>query len=293
MSTSPPLPVPQSALASAAVLRNASKATPRLRLGKPVAAPGVTAAKLAELPAGLPRHVVIGAGPVARALAEALLAKGIAPHLVSRSTPSRPLPMGCTHSQADAHDVRAMRALLEQATVLYNCAQPHTARWNADYVALARAIARAAAHCQLPLVVPQSTEALGRPWASVLTNRHPIAPVSRRGRLMAQAATELYAMRSTHALKFSIVRAENSVGPGITGGALGYDVFRAALRFGKSDLLLHALFNPAARQTLSRYYMYSNNYILGGSDLQKRLAQQATPMLEAVTRMLAWFRQHD
>ena len=229
---------------------------------------------------------------------------------------------------------------------------------------LTQTIALAAAGFKVPLLVPQSSEALGKPWACVMTNRHPIAPVSRRGRVLAQIAADLFAMRSTHALQFAIVRVGESFGPGITIGTMGDCVFRAALRgrrvllmgkaeaprtfnyiddfgetlaglgcradqaefcgrdwiapqlgpltsqqfagyvrhalgqnvptthLGRADLMLHAPFNQTVRGVLSRYFMYDDNYILDGSDLQNRLSQKPTSMLEAMTQTLAWYRQN-
>ncbi len=309
-------------------------------------------------------HLIIGTGPVARAVGKALLSKGIRAHFASRKPLQQQLPGSCTHSLADAHDPKALRGVLESATVVYHCGQPQASRWDAEHALLTRTVALAAASFKVPLIVPQSTEVLGRPWAPVMTNRHPIAPVSRRGRVLAQVAAELFAMRSTHALQFAIVRGGESFGPGITGGTLGNGVFGAALRgrrvvlmgdpeasrsfnyiddfgetlaglgclahqaelwgrdwiapqlgpltplqfagfvrhalgqnmpttqLGKADLILHAAFNRTARGALSRYFMYDNNYILDGSDLQNRLAQKPTSMLEAMTQTLAWYRKN-
>ncbi|MBC7611243.1 MAG: NAD-dependent epimerase/dehydratase family protein [Polaromonas sp.] len=309
-------------------------------------------------------HLIIGTGPVARAVGKALLNKGIRAHFVSRKPLQQQLPAACTHSVADAHDPKALRRIVDRATMVYHCAQPQAAKWDTEHILLTRTIALAAAGFKVPLLVPQSSESLGKPWASVMSNRHPIAPVSRRGRVLAQIAAELFAMRSTHALQFAIVRGGESFGPGITGGTLGECIFRAALRgrrvllmgnpeasrsfnyiddfgetlaalgglaqqaefwgrdwiapqlgpltplqfagfvrhalgqnmpttqLGKADLILHAAFNRTARGGLSRYYTYNNNYILDGSDLQNRLAQKPTSMLEAMTQTLAWYRQN-
>ncbi|MES2942569.1 MAG: NAD-dependent epimerase/dehydratase family protein [Pseudomonadota bacterium] len=311
------------------------------------------------------RHLIVGTGPVGRAVARALLRRGISAQFISRSLPSRPTPGTSTHAIADATDVKALRPWLDGATAVYHCAQPQNAKWEHDYAELTVALAKAAAELKVPLLMPQSTEAVGQPWAAVITNRHPVAPTTRRGRVMAKVAAGLFAMRSTHGLQFSLVRAGDSFGPGVTSGVLGEAVFRSVLRgkrawlvgnaeasrsfnyiddfgetlvllayqankpefwgrdwiapqlgpltpsqfsgflrhafgqnirttqLGRAELFLHCAFDRTAREAFSRYYMYGQNYILDGSDLQNRLQQKPTSMLEALTNTLAWYRRHE
>jgi nucleoside-diphosphate-sugar epimerase len=297
------------------------------------------------------RHLIVGTGPVGRAVARALLRRGISAQFISRSQPSRPTPGTSTHAIADATDIQALRPWLKGAKAVYHCAQPRGAKWEQGYTDLTFALAKAAAELKVPMLIPQSTEAVGQPWAPVITNRHPIAPTSRRGRVMAKVAAGLFAMRSTHGLQFSLVRTGDSFGPGVTSGVLGEAVFRCILRgkracliggadtsrsfnyiddfgetlvllasrtdkpefggrdwiapqlgpltpsqfsgflrhafgqnirilqLGRADLILQSIFDRTAREVISRYYMYGQNYILDGSDLQNRLDQKPTPLL--------------
>ncbi|MEO6604515.1 MAG: NAD(P)-binding domain-containing protein, partial [Aeromicrobium sp.] len=69
------------------------------------------------------RHLVIGAGPVGRHVAELLAADGKKVVVATRSGTDTGIA-GVEHLSLDASDVDALSAAAEGALVIYNCANP-------------------------------------------------------------------------------------------------------------------------------------------------------------------------
>src|SRR5689334_8630607 len=90
------------------------------------------------------RHLIVGAGPVGRHVAQLLAARGSEVVVVTRSGTDTGIA-GVTHLALDASDPDALSAAAEGASVLYNCANPgdYTA-WDEVWPPLAAALLVAA-----------------------------------------------------------------------------------------------------------------------------------------------------
>src|SRR5512137_3218715 len=84
-------------------------------------------------PAEAQRHVVLGAGPVGRAVVAELVADGHRPTVVTRSGTQIP---GADARRADVTDPAALREALDGADVVHQCAQPEYHRWAQEFPAL-------------------------------------------------------------------------------------------------------------------------------------------------------------
>jgi uncharacterized protein YbjT (DUF2867 family) len=88
-------------------------------------------------------HVVLGTGPVGRAVVGALTARGLEPAVVSRSGTA---VAGAIPRHADLADPAQASAAVAGATVIFQCASPAYHRWPEQFPLLqARAVDAAAA----------------------------------------------------------------------------------------------------------------------------------------------------
>ena len=86
------------------------------------------------------RHVVLGAGPVARAIAAALLQRDIDVDVVSRRAAEIPGTRGVA---ADILDTDRLTSIVTGAAAVYQAAQPAYHRWPEEFPALQDSVIRA------------------------------------------------------------------------------------------------------------------------------------------------------
>ncbi len=84
-------------------------------------------------------HVVLGAGPLGRAVAEALRAQSKRVRIVNRSAQMPSAPEGIELVRADLYDSANVRTVTADACAVYQCAQPEYTRWPQDFPRLMRA----------------------------------------------------------------------------------------------------------------------------------------------------------
>lgn len=166
-------------------------------------------------------HVIVGAGQIGPRVARRLLARGLRVRLVRRSPRWDDAPEAAETATADVHDPRAAAEAMRGASVVYHCANPRYHRWPAELLPLARGIATGAAAAGARLVVLDNLYMYGVPADGLLREDTPVAPVSRKGALRAEAAAELLAMHARGDLPVAIARAADFVGPGSTTSLFG------------------------------------------------------------------------
>ncbi len=171
-------------------------------------------------------HVILGAGPVGRAVVTALTARGIEPAVVTRSGTRVP---GAVSLPADLADPVQAAAAVAGADVVFQCAQPGYHRWPQEFPALqARAVDAAAAAGAL-LVVAENLYGYG-PAAGPLTPDLPLTAATRKGAVRAQMWRDLQAAHRTGRLPVVAGRASDFFGPGVEGSAVGARFFGALAR---------------------------------------------------------------
>src|SRR5687768_4566714 len=123
------------------------------------------------------RHLVIGAGPVGRHVAQLLAAQGSEVTVATRSGTDTGIE-GVEHIALDASDAEALTAAAEGVSVIYNCANPADyTTWEKFWPPLAAAFLTAA-------------ERSGAVYA-ITGNLYPYGPVNEPMREdMADAATD-------------------------------------------------------------------------------------------------------
>ena len=170
------------------------------------------------------RHVVFGAGPLARAVASELLRTGRTVTMVSRRGTSIE---GAAALAGDAADPSFAADATRGAAVVYQCAQPPYHRWSAEFPALQESILGATAASRSRLVVANNLYSYGDPRGAVITEGSSERPNSVKGRVrkaMADAALDAHCRGK---VEVALSRPSDYFGPGYD--VLGDTVFARAL----------------------------------------------------------------
>jgi nucleoside-diphosphate-sugar epimerase len=200
------------------------------------------------------RPVVLGAGPVGRAIVDVLVARGHQPIVVSRSGTEL---AGATARTADLSDPAAARAVLADATVVFTTAQPAYHRWVEEFPALQASIVDAALAADAPLMVVENLYGYGAP-AGPMTEDTPMRPSSRKGTVRAEMWRALVAAADAEGLQMAVVRASDFIGAGVDGSAFGTRFFdplrrgKPARTIGDVDALHSVTFIPDLAKALVR-----------------------------------------
>ncbi len=175
-------------------------------------------------------HVVLGAGPVGRAVVTALLRRGIEPAVVTRSAA---VVAGAISRPADLTDPGQAAAAVAGADVVFQCAQPGYHRWPQEFPGLQGAAAAAAGAAGALLVVAENLYGYG-PVTGPLTQDLPLTARTRKGAVRAQMWRDLQAAHQAGRLRVVAGRASDFFGPGVAGGSVVGDRFFTALVRGKA-----------------------------------------------------------
>ncbi|WP_280402121.1 NAD-dependent epimerase/dehydratase family protein [Nocardia carnea] len=157
-------------------------------------------------------HVIIGAGPVGRALARLLSDRGEEVVVITRSG-SGPAQDGIRLRAADATDATALAGHARGAVALYNCAGPAYHRWATDWPPLGAAMIRAAEHTGAVLVSTGNLYGYG-PVEGAMTEDLPLRPTSVKGRVRAELWTAALAAHDAGRIRTTEVRGSDYLGAG-------------------------------------------------------------------------------
>ena len=169
------------------------------------------------MPSGHDRHVVVGAGPVGRATAIELARLGNDVIVASRSG-TGPVHRLIRLVAVDATDTAAIEPLARGAAALYNCANPPYNRWSTDWPPLAASLLSAAQSADAVLVTMSNLYGYGRP-SGIMTEDHPLAARSRKGRIRAEMWADALSAHSAGRLRVVEARASDFIGAGLGEGS--------------------------------------------------------------------------
>ncbi|CAM5782457.1 NAD-dependent epimerase/dehydratase family protein [Cellulomonas persica] len=185
----------------------------------------------------MPRHVIIGKGPVGTSLARLLTSHGHEVLVISRSGGTeggtRPaVPGPWTHVAADASDARTLARLAHGAVALHQCANPRYDRWPTAWPGLHRAALDAAQATGAVLVVAANLYGYGA-GSGVMREDTPLSSTEAKGRVRAAMWHETAARTAAGDVRATEVRASDYLGPLATGDAHAGDrLLRPVLRGG-------------------------------------------------------------
>lgn len=164
------------------------------------------------------RHLVLGAGPVGRATAEALQRAGEDVVVASRS--GRPAGERVRTMALDATDADAVTAAADGATAIHNCLNPaHYHRWPQEWPPMATALLTAAERTGAVLVTASNLYPYG-PVDTPMREGMPDAATDVKGRVRAQMWAQARAAHDSGRAQVVEVRASDYVGSGV--GAAGH-----------------------------------------------------------------------
>lgn len=174
-------------------------------------------------------HVVYGAGPLGAGVAERLLAVGKRVRLVTRSG-TNPLHAGCGLElrAADASDPSAAMASAEGASVVLHAMNAPYPQWAKVLPALLTNLITAAERAGARLVVADNLY-MHDHRAGPVTDRSPVAPPTRKGRLRAALATQALRAHADGRCEIALVRGSDFYGPRVVGAHMGRENLEAVL----------------------------------------------------------------
>jgi nucleoside-diphosphate-sugar epimerase len=171
-------------------------------------------------------HVIVGAGPVGRAVATELLANDEKVRMVSRGGSG---VAGTDLVAADAGDAARMAQLADGAAAIYNCANPPYHRWATDWPPVANALLAAAESNGAVLATTGNLYGYG-PVDRPMTEATPLAATGSKGRVRITMWQDALAAHQTGRIRAFEVRGSDYLG----GNSLLSKLITPALRKGRT-----------------------------------------------------------
>jgi nucleoside-diphosphate-sugar epimerase len=179
------------------------------------------------------RHVVIGAGPVGRAIVDALLARGIEAQVLSRSGTQIP---GAGSVAVDALDTDRLAAAIAGADAVYQASSPAYHRYRQEFPPLQESIVRAVQTTDAVLAVVENLYGYG-PVRGPMTETLPMAATGRKGRVRAEMWAALKAEADAGRLRVTVGRSSDFFGPHANDSAVGERFFVPLLAGKKAEVM--------------------------------------------------------
>ncbi len=186
-------------------------------------------------------HVVLGAGQVGPRVAELLLERGHRVRIARKSAAPSRVP-GLETVALDVRDADAVARATEGASVVYSCVNPLYHQWPEMLLPMVRGIAQGTQRSGARLVALDCLYMYGD--TTLMNERSPISPVSKKGRLRAEAGEVLLDAGA------AIGRAADFFGPDAPLSILGEHFWKRVLAgksaqlFGDPDQLHSYSFTP-------------------------------------------------
>ncbi|MFN3258761.1 MAG: NAD-dependent epimerase/dehydratase family protein [Ilumatobacter sp.] len=196
----------------------------------------------------LERPVVVGAGPVGRAVVARLVASGAVPTVVSRSGTA---VAGAVSVAANIAQPEVATEVLREATTVFFVAQPAYHRWTTEYRPLQDSVLRGCERSGAVLIATENLYGYGAGTGgldSPISETTPLAPSTRKGAVRAEGWHDLAAAHEAGRVRCAAVRASDFFGPGVRESMLG-ERFFGALAAGKPA----SVFGPVDRHHSATY----------------------------------------
>lgn len=170
--------------------------------------------------------VILGAGPMGRAIATRLAAQERSVVVVTRD--GRSIDPNIESRSADLISVEQTTEACAGAGAIYLCAAPPYHQWPQTFPALQNAAIEAAASTGAVLVAVENLYGYG--VAGNLDETMPLAAQTRKGKLRAQMAKDLLAAHQSGKARCVAGRSTDFFGPGVVMSALGEHFWTAVLK---------------------------------------------------------------
>ena len=188
------------------------------------------------------RHVIVGAGPVGRAVADVLAARGSEVVLASRSGQG-PDVAGTRRVAVDAADAEALSRLADGAQVLYNCVNPpRYDAWAEMWPPIAAALLVAAERTGAVLAVTGNLYPYG-PLDGPMVEGMPDAAPGKKAKIRARMTADALALHRAGRIRTVEVRGSDYMGAPLGDNAHVPRVVPAALQ-GKAVRVVGSAHQP-------------------------------------------------
>lgn len=158
-------------------------------------------------------HVVLGVGPLGRAVMKALVKHGQRVRAVSRRGQMPEAPQGVELVSGDLYQASAVRELTRGATAVYQCAQPLYHQWPQQFPPLQAAIIEGLSGSGVKLVLAENLYGYGDTNGLPLHEGLPLAAHTRKGRVRAQMTEAALAAHRAGKVRVAIGRGSDFFGP--------------------------------------------------------------------------------
>lgn len=179
------------------------------------------------------RHVVLGTGPVGRAIVRSLVSRGIDVDVVSRSGTAVD---GARAVAADARDSDALSAVVLGADAVYQAAQPEYHRWVKEFPSFQESVVSALRGSDTRLIVVENLYGYGL-VDTPLVESMPLSATTRKGKVRADLWRALESEWTAGRLKVTAGRASDFFGPHAGKSAVGERYFLPLLRGKKAEVM--------------------------------------------------------
>lgn len=177
--------------------------------------------------------VVLGAGPVGRAVINTLVERGCEPTVVTRDGTAVD---GARSVAADITVASDARRAISGASVVFQCAGPPYHRWAEEFPPLQRSVLQACASANAPLIAAENVYGYGDVKGVRLADT-PMNPNSTKGAIRAKMWEELLAAHDDGVVATAAVRASDFFGPGVVGSVFGSRFFDAIAKGRRAEVL--------------------------------------------------------
>ena len=179
------------------------------------------------------RHVVLGAGPVGRAIVQALAKRGIEVDVVSRRGT---VVDGARAVAADVLDTDSLSRIVSGAAAVHQASQPEYHRWPEEFPAIQDSVLRAVRGTDTVLVAVENMYGYG-PVGGALTEDLPLVATGRKGKVRADMWRSLQSESDAGRVKVTAGRASDFFGPHAEGSAVGGRYFPRLLDGKKAEVM--------------------------------------------------------
>jgi nucleoside-diphosphate-sugar epimerase len=162
-------------------------------------------------------HVVIGAGPLGRAVAEQAVCDGQRVRIVSRTGKAN--VSGAEDVAADVMVSAAAREACEGAAIVYQCGSPAYHKWVKEYPTFQENVLQGAARAGAVLVAAENLYGYG--VAGTLHEGMPLTATTRKGRVRAALSNRLLQAHAAGEVRAVSGRAADFIGPGVLQSSFG------------------------------------------------------------------------
>lgn len=166
------------------------------------------------------RHYILGAGPLALALADELSSRGETGVLADRSGKAT-VPLGFQKIRTDLSHPDGLFEILagEKQPIVYQCAAPPYHQWS-NFPSLQKAVLTAAARAGARIVLAENLYGYGA-GSGEMGEDTPVRPTTNKGRIRAQMSTEALEAHRRGDVAVTISRASDYFGPRVVNSAMG------------------------------------------------------------------------